>query len=193
MEIGSDREILLQITQGLAYLHNLNICHGDLKPSNILISKPQGSEKPQMKLCDFALLHLNNVQFEFFDDKKFRPASTEGWMIPGSKLDFAFDIFSLGLCFTYLLTRGLHAFGEDVAVRNQLMKKKNMSMLLTVDDFTRHNAELAFAIVERMLRADAKRRPTVSEVLACFYLRGPTEKPKIVNPPIKPEVQGITD
>ena len=145
-----------------------------------------------MKLCDFVLRHLNNVQFEFFEHKKFRPASTEGWVVPGSKLDFAFDIFSRGLCFTYLLTKGLHAFGEDVAIRNQPMKKKNMSMLLTGDDLTHQKAELAFVIVEKMLCADAKRRPKVSEVLTCFYLRGSAEKPKIVTPPIKPEVQGIT-
>lgn len=189
LKIGSDREILLQITQGLAYLHNLNIHHGDLKPSNILISKPQGAEKPRMKLCDFALLHIDDEAFDFFDT--FRPAFTEGWMVPGSKLDFSFDIFSLGLCFSYLLTKGLHAFGEDVAIRNLQMKKKNVAMVLTIADFERHEAGSAFGIVEKMLRSEAKRRPTVSEVLICFYLKEPSEKSKIVSPLLlEPKVLG---
>ena len=191
MKIGSDREILLQITQGLAFLQKFNICHGDLKPSNILISKPQGSEKPQMKLCDFSLLHKDDGTFDFFDDKKFRPAFTEGWSVPGSTLDFAFDIFSLGLCFTYFLTRGLHAFGAEIAIRNLLMKKKNCAMVVTPADFERHEAGSAFGIVEKMLRSDAKRRPTVTEILTSFYLKGPSEKPKIATPIDEPQVTGM--
>lgn len=37
-EFKNEREILLQITKGLAYLHKLKIVYQDIKPNNILIS-----------------------------------------------------------------------------------------------------------------------------------------------------------
>jgi len=56
-KIGSDKEILYQITAGLAYLHRLEIIHRNLKPANILISfmSEDAKTKPQMRLADFGL------------------------------------------------------------------------------------------------------------------------------------------
>ena len=42
--------IVLQILDGLVYLHKQNILHSDVKPENILIDK-QGN----VKICDFGL------------------------------------------------------------------------------------------------------------------------------------------
>ena len=55
--IITKKEILRQVTKGLAHLHKLGIVHRDIKPANILIFIPGLSEdafieKPQMKLAD---------------------------------------------------------------------------------------------------------------------------------------------
>ena len=54
-DVGSKLEILKQITQGLEYLHSNNVVHRDIKPQNILISFPNGSVPPLMKLTDFGI------------------------------------------------------------------------------------------------------------------------------------------
>ena len=53
--VGSTLEVLRQIAKGVHHLHLLDIVHGDLKPSNILVSYSKGDLKPMMKLTDFGL------------------------------------------------------------------------------------------------------------------------------------------
>ena len=45
-----NRKLMLQITEGLAYLHNKKIVHRDLKSANILLDKDDN-----VKLADFGL------------------------------------------------------------------------------------------------------------------------------------------
>ena len=49
-ELGGAKQVCHQITLGLEHLHSLEIVHGDLKPSNILISFAKGTVGTQIKL-----------------------------------------------------------------------------------------------------------------------------------------------
>ena len=53
-------EVLHQIVKGVHHLHLLNIVHGDLKPSNVLVSFPNGDLDPMLKVADFGLCHNAN-------------------------------------------------------------------------------------------------------------------------------------
>lgn len=51
--IPSHEQFFLQMLYGLQYIHEkINLVHGSIKPSNILIN---GTEDPQIKLADFGL------------------------------------------------------------------------------------------------------------------------------------------
>ena len=76
--------VIRQITEGLNQLHSLGIVHGNLKPSNILVSFPKGDgTEPMMKLADFGIRHA--VQNEATGVTQFRLVTTEGWMCPFDK------------------------------------------------------------------------------------------------------------
>ena len=83
-----EREILFQITRGLAHLHELGIVHRDLKPVNILIYVPpsEGNEEPKppiIKLADFGISKaLHPDKEDFTNTSVTNPNGTVRWMAP---------------------------------------------------------------------------------------------------------------
>ena len=78
--------VLYQITAGLNQLHSLGIVHGNLKPSNILVSFPKGNgTEPMIKLADFGIRHA--VWDEATGLTHFRSGVTQ---LPASETDSQF-------------------------------------------------------------------------------------------------------
>jgi len=103
IKFENEREILFDVTRGLAHLHGLNIVHRDIKPTNILIYEPDGLEaaKPMMKLADFGISKaLNAGKDDYTNTSMTNPNGTRGWMAPEmyllKRFDTKVDIFPLG-------------------------------------------------------------------------------------------------
>jgi serine/threonine protein kinase/Flp pilus assembly protein TadD len=104
-------EIVAQLADALAFIHARGICHGDLKPSNVLLS-PTGTPM----LLDFNLardrrLHAQRLggTFPYMSPELLLALDTE--RRPDSSLiDSRSDVFSLGVILYELLT-GKHPFG----------------------------------------------------------------------------------
>lgn len=122
---AEDREILrtswfnpflLQIAQGLSYIHNHGLVHRDLKPSNIMIS--QDDDKPNIIILDLGLAR-------FQDSRVLRvtqPGSTTGtaeYMSPeqirGRAVDQRSDLYSLGVILYQILFGRPPFTGENPA------------------------------------------------------------------------------
>lgn len=98
-----------QVCRGIEYLHNNNICHRDLKMTNILIDF-----KHRVKIVDFGFATSANNYHKMY-------CGTPSYMAPEiilkrSYLGSAVDIWSLGVVLFKLLT-GEYPFGC-----NQLLK-----------------------------------------------------------------------
>ncbi len=90
------------VVRGMAYVHEHNVLHLDIKPANILLTR-QGV----IKVADFGLARFNE-EGETTKRRKGHPAGTPLYMSPeqvqGGALDLRSDLFSFGVLLYQMLT-----------------------------------------------------------------------------------------
>ncbi len=103
-------DIMVQIAEGLAYLHQHNIIHRDIKPENIVVSQRSSQDAIVVKLTDFGLakfLDPNNQSSAMSSDVgTFAFKAPEFWeRDPGVKPTYkrSIDVFATGLTFLAVL------------------------------------------------------------------------------------------
>ena len=165
----SHLEIIREITQGVHHLHLLGVVHGNLKPSNVLISYPRGALKPMIKLTDFSLRRVVRDQITQF-------AFTEGWMSPFDARDpvsTSFDIFPLGCLFVFTVSNGTHPFGTDPV--SAISNRQPMSLTLCQIESSILSAKL-LDLIDQMLDYEVDKRPSTSQVLGnSIFIQEPAE------------------
>lgn len=172
----SPKEVLRQIVKGVQHLHLLKIVHGNLKPSNILVSCPKGDVGPMLKVADFGLRHALHSEWGR-KEVRFIPASTEGWVCPFDPMDekrqrtYSFDIFSLALLFGFVAAKGVHPYGSNLEEAIRRMKKQKPIILLLehVDESIR--SESFLDLLNQMLSYDATKRPSTSYIIAHDFFK----------------------
>ena len=167
-----EKQILFQVTHGLAHLHSLDIVHRDVKPTNLLIYQPARDMQPLMKVADFGISKfLRPEQADTTNSNRTNPTGTRGWMAPeqynSDRFGREVDIFALGCVFGYTLSvGGKHPFGDDIDDRIYFIKR-GKSMILTSNDLKeRYSADgLSFGLIQSMLNMDPVTRPIALDVL----------------------------
>ena len=185
-------ELLRQIAAGLDYLHSNTdlaahgLTHRDLKPDNILV-KRLGDGTDVCKLCDFGSA---KVQTAHAGQATTRGGGTEGWQSPEAMSNegasSASDVFTLGLIFFFVLTGGLHPFGDDERKRGRAMMRFAGTDAEEEDEVDEADAKVRSKVgaalrdaavplvvaelVATMLRCVPARRPTAAGVLAAATL-----------------------
>jgi serine/threonine-protein kinase len=146
--------IAVQICRGLSFAHQNRICHGNLRPSNILLSSDF-----QVKITDFGL------------DEHYRlKADDRNWYSDmDDRRDELSDVFSLGAIFYHALTGVPAAFKDGNLVKTQTFVKlpKDIQQL-----------------VIRMLSKRREQRPqSVESVLSELLPLQEEEKTKVIEAP----------
>lgn len=102
------KEFVSQLLGGLAYLHSLQIVHGDFRPKNVLLDLSY-----RVKIADFGLSSKVDCKDDSFTWGT-QPHGADGWFAPEVYLEerktMAVDIFSAGCIIFLVLTDGHHPF-----------------------------------------------------------------------------------
>ena len=102
------KEFVSQLLSGLAFLHSLQIVHGDFRPKNVLLDLSY-----RVKIADFGLSSKVDCKDDSFSWGT-QPHGADGWFAPEVYLEerktMAVDIFSAGCIIFMVLTDGHHPF-----------------------------------------------------------------------------------
>ncbi|XP_032242727.1 serine/threonine-protein kinase/endoribonuclease IRE1 [Nematostella vectensis] len=156
--------VLQQATSGLAHLHSLNIVHRDIKPHNVLISKATSGHVNVM-ISDFGLCKKLTYGRSSVTCRS-GAAGTDGWIAPemfkeNTRMNRSVDIFSCGCLFYYVLSGGLHPFGDTYRRQANIISGEcNLDTLPQAEC-----PVVARDIIEMMIDPDPSKRPTAQMAL----------------------------
>jgi len=154
---------IVQITNGLKYLHQNGIVHQDIKPANILIDHSGG--ETTYVLSDFGISSKTKTKLSHSVNLKNQGTSmTEAYAPPEKfsskkadrKPDRKGDIFSFGISI-YELATGSMPFDELSTGRQLQYEEAEVDFSEIQDDKVRRIAELC-------MQADKEDRPTAEEI-----------------------------
>ncbi len=155
--------LLKTVAHSLKILHDLDIVHSDLKPSNVMIKRTELGYTT--KLIDFDSSYLVGSPpppEEIVGTMNYYSPELVTYIQGGADaaaLNQASDIFALGLIYTEYLTGALPAF--DPVHSSAAVAVLNGQLLRVVAPATPPSVT---ALVERMLLLDPTARPSVAEV-----------------------------
>lgn len=144
-------KIVLDVLQGLNYLHRNNILHLDIKPDNILVYTRPGYERGV--LADFGLCQLLSFGTTTFSYSS--RIGTPSYMFPlifwskkGDHLyDYRADMWSLGISAMEFF-RGTNEISNKIHAKIKGLKK---SQLKQMGDYASQLAQKEFAITEKKI------------------------------------------
>ncbi|KAJ9174800.1 hypothetical protein P3X46_013405 [Hevea brasiliensis] len=166
-----------QILEGLKYLHERKVVHGDIKCANILVD-----EKGYVKITDFGLTKVTGVIALL----KSRYGKID-WTAPevmkqDKEYGFEADIWSLGCTVVEMLIRDfpyshfkeLHAKStdplKDFKADLELEVQKG-SILHYLPKYSLHDYPLALDFIERCLKRNPNERPTADTLLEHKFVK----------------------
>jgi hypothetical protein len=155
MPMDRARPLIQDFCAALAYAHDHNVIHSDLKPANVFITT-----SGRAKLLDFGIARAARGRRSSVDPAAFgalTPAYASCEMLQGMEPDERDDVYALG-CVIYEMLSGKHPFGR----RSPLQAREGGMLAAPLTALTRaQNAALA-----RALAFDrAERTPSIEEVL----------------------------
>ncbi|CAK85248.1 unnamed protein product (macronuclear) [Paramecium tetraurelia] len=150
---------LVQLLMGLAYIHDNNVIHRDLKSSNILIK-----EDGQLKIADFGVAKILGGE-KMAKTIAGSPFYLSPEISQGQDYTFSSDLWSLG-CILFEMCTLKRAFEGDQFDKEILIQDQ---IEPTLTDIRTYSSELV-NLIQSLLDVDAQKRPSAKELLRSSYI-----------------------
>ncbi len=157
MDIAKVLSLVVELSKALQYLHARGIIHGNLMPSNTILSGvEEGRER--LKLLDFGLTQWHPEVDEL--NRYGRLAYTAPEVLLGGRASKGSDMYSLGILIYQLLARRLPYEDEDPGflIQKHLQGRVDMRPIDRL-----RNGDGASELVRRLLDKDPANRPFSAE------------------------------
>ena len=145
-------QIFEKVASGMVHMHRRGVCHADLKPNNILLSRTG-----EVKVIDFGLAWIKG-------QKKDRVQGTPEYMAPEQAIralvNERTDIYNFGATMYRLVTWRLPPnVAATTAAGLPVNSKTWPNMLQPVSEFNAEAPPALCKLIEQCLEFDANRRP----------------------------------
>ncbi|KAJ3643024.1 hypothetical protein Zmor_025762 [Zophobas morio] len=153
------RKAMKQILDGVAFLHEKNIVHLDLKPQNLLLSVEDNCD--DIKLCDFGISKVLEPGVKVREI-----IGTVDYVAPEvlsyEPICLSTDIWSIGVL-GYVLLSGYTPFGADD--KQQTFLNISKCALSFEPDHFEDVSNVAIDFIKSALVTDPRKRPSVQDLL----------------------------
>lgn len=155
--------LFLELAQGIKYLHDNNIIHRDIKPTNIVLVQNDQSEYKNigLKLIDFGFSVKNST-----DDLQNTVCGSPMYMAPeiplGKSYNKKVDIWSLGVTL-HQMKYGVAPFIKCKTMHDLLRMWKKNKYTLGVDDVDENN--IVHILITKMLDQNVEQRFDIDDVI----------------------------
>lgn len=163
MPISKVRHIMIDLLNGLKFIHQKNIVHRDIKLSNLLLTADN-----RVKICDFGVAMILSHRVKMISNREI--CGTINYLAPemvGAKSRFelttAADIWSAG-CVMFILLNGLLPFK---ASKKSYVYTRIRHRIFPVSDHVKQQpgGYAAMSICKDIFNSSHKTRPTASDLL----------------------------
>lgn len=149
LKLPAIENVMLQLFEGVAYMHAQRILHKDIKPENVLVKT---KSRPDIVLADYGLCASLNNRAELMTN-----SGTPGYIAPEVSCMIvqteAVDVFALGATFFFMLEpQRCNGRYETIATLRGVMQRP---------------PRVYAGLVQCMMAYDAKERPALKE---CFEI-----------------------
>lgn len=177
--------LMREVGSALAFLHGIQLVHGDLKPENLMLS----SENPlsaAIKVVDFGCAQILDENSPYFEETTHIAATTPGYS-PAEMIDQkknltqlcpSMDMFAVGVILFVMLC-GAHPFDLEGTASDQELNQRVLSgkmPSLRKSPFTAHLSPSAIDLIEKLVHPNPRRRLTAQQMLMHPWVRGETAR-----------------
>lgn len=167
MRVDHFLSVFEQVTNGLAYAHDKDLIHRDIKPGNIMLSR-DASGASSVKLIDLGIARFENPTPSTLETitasntQIGSPAYMSPEQCKGQRASKASDIYSLG-CVMYECLSGQHVFSADSAL-DFMYKHSSEQVQKLICSPRSSRGEALSLLIERCLSKEIAERPSAQQM-----------------------------